>query len=125
MGDDAWERLMRFEDMLRERYDLYREMKFPFGNEYGWGFRYSHKKLLLLYVFFEKNGFCLTISINDKGAQQVEAILGDLLSETQALWKNRYPCGDSGGWIHYSALSDDVLPDIIRLIGIKVKPRKA
>jgi hypothetical protein len=39
MGDDAWQRLMRFEEMLRTRYDLKREMKFPFGNEYGWSFR--------------------------------------------------------------------------------------
>lgn len=124
MGDDAWQRLMRFEDMLRERYDLNREMKFPFGNEYGWGFRYSHKKSLLLYVFFEDGGFCCTISINDKGAQQVEAMLGDLLPEIQALWINRYPCGADGGWLHRSVASDDELPDIIRLLGIKVTPKK-
>jgi len=123
MGDDAWQRLMRFEEMLRERYDLNREMKFPFGNDYGWAFRYVHKKTLLLYVFFEENGFCCTISINDKGAQQVEAILSDLLPEIQTVWNNRYPCGDFGGWIHYSVEADNELPDLIRLIGIKVKPK--
>ena len=58
MGKEAWARLMRFEDMLRERYALTREMKFPFGNSYGWGFRYAHKKMLLLYVFFEEGGCC-------------------------------------------------------------------
>jgi hypothetical protein len=73
-------------------------------------------------VFFEKDGFCCTISINDKGAQQVEAILGDLLPKTQALWNNRYPCGERGGWIHQSVQADDELPDLIRLIGIKRKP---
>jgi hypothetical protein len=125
MGGDAWRRLSRFEDMLRARYELQRELKFPFGNEYGWGFRYCHNKTLLLYVFFEKGGFCCTISINDKGAPQAEAILGDLLPETQTLWKNRYPCGDYGGWIHYSVETDKELPDIIRLIDIKVKPKKA
>jgi hypothetical protein len=124
VGDDAWQRLMRFEEMLRARYDLKREMKFPFGNEYGWGFRYAHKKSLLLYVFFEKGGFCCTISINDKGAPQVEAILGNLQPATQALWKNRYPCGDVGGWIHASAGADNELPDLIRLVGVKVKPQR-
>jgi len=58
MGEEAWARLMRFEEMLREHYVLTREMKFPFGNSYGWGFRYAHKKMLLLYVFFEEGGCC-------------------------------------------------------------------
>jgi hypothetical protein len=49
---------------------------------------------------------------------------GDLLPETQVLWKNRYPCGDFGGWIHLSVETDDELADPIRLIGIKVKPKK-
>ena len=35
MGDDAWRRLMRFEEMLQDRYDLNREMKFPFGKKYS------------------------------------------------------------------------------------------
>ena len=35
MGIEAWKRLMRFEEMLRERYDVSREIRFPFGNEYG------------------------------------------------------------------------------------------
>ncbi|MDR0889926.1 MAG: DUF3788 domain-containing protein [Oscillospiraceae bacterium] len=119
IGENAWQRLIRFEDMLRTRYDLNRELKFPFGNAYGWGFRYAHKKTLLLYVFFEENGFCCTISINDKDAPAVEAMLGELLPETQALWENRYPCGDFGGWVHYSVESEDVLPDIIRLLNGK------
>jgi len=124
MGDDAWSRLMRFEDMLKANYDLSREIKFPFGNDYGWSFRYTHKKSLLLYVFFEENGFCCTISINDKGAQEVESILSDLQPEIQTLWNNRYPCGDFGGWIHHSVETDNELPDLIRLIGIRVKPKK-
>ncbi|MDR0912295.1 MAG: DUF3788 domain-containing protein [Methanobrevibacter sp.] len=124
LGDDAWQWLIHFEKMLQERYDLNREMKFPFGNEYGWSFRYAHKKSLLLYVFFEENGFCCTISINDKGASQVDTILDDLLPKTQDIWKNRYPCGDFGGWIHYSVELDDELSDIIQLVGIKVKPKK-
>lgn len=124
MGKEAWERLMCFEEMLRERYDLSREIKFPFGNEYGWSFRYAHKKSLLLYVFFEEGGFCCTISINDKGAQEVEAMFGDLLPEIQACWINRYACGADGGWIHHSVVSDDELPDLVRLAGVKVKPKK-
>lgn len=124
MGDDAWERLMRFEELLRERYDLNREIKFPFGNEYGWGFRYSHKKSLLLYIFFEEGGFCCTISINDAGAPEVEAMLDSLLPEIQAIWANRYACGMDGGWLKRSVERDDELPNLVRLVGVKVKPKK-
>ncbi len=124
MGVDAWQRLMRVEEMLWERYDLNRELKFPFGADCGWGFRYSHKKSLLLYVFFEEAGFCCTISINDKGASQVEAMLGELLPEIQVLWIHRYPCGTNGGWVHRSVANDDELPDILRLVGVKVKSKK-
>jgi hypothetical protein len=124
MGDESWERLKRFEKILAERYDLNREMKFPFGNDYGWGFRYTHKKSLLLYVFFEENGFCCTISINDKGAQAVKAMLSDLRPEIQAMWENRYACGVEGGWLNRSVESDDELPDLIRLVGVKVKGKK-
>jgi hypothetical protein len=75
----------------------------------------------LLYVFFEENGFCSTLSISDKGAPQVEAMQSELLPVTQALWKNRYPCGSLGGWIHYSVKADEELYDLIRLVGVKVK----
>ncbi len=123
MGDDAWQRLMRFEELLRERYDLSREMKFPFGNTYGWSFRYAHKKSLLLYVFFEEGGFCCTISINDKGARAVKTMLDSLRPEIQEIWKNRYACGVDGGWLNRSVASDDELPDLVRLVGVKVKPK--
>ncbi len=124
MGDDAWRRLTRFEEMLRERYELNREIKFPFGNSYGWGFRYTHKKSLLLYVFFEEGGFCCTISISDKGAREVETMLGTLRPEIQAAWKNRYACGIEGGWLNRSVANDGELPDLVRLVGVKVKPKK-
>lgn len=125
IGDDAWQRLARFEALLRERYDLTRELKFPFGPSYGWGFRYGHKKSLLLYVFFEEGGFCCTISINDHGAPKVESMLKDMRPEMQVLWANRYPCGKNGGWIHYSVNRDEELADLIRFVSAKVKGKKS
>lgn len=124
MGGKAWERLMQLEAMLRARYDLTRELRFPFGNSYGWGFRYTHKNTLLLYVFFEKDSFCCTISINDKGAPAVEAMLEELCPEIREAWENRYACGAEGGWVNYSVSSDAVLPDLIRLVEVKVKAKR-
>jgi len=128
MGEDSWRWLLQLEGMLLERYNLNREIKFPFGNNYGWGFRYTHNKLLLLYVFFEENGFCCTISISGKGAKEVEGMFDDFHPKLQTLWQNRYPCGTYGdyygGWIHYSVEDAGELPDIVRLVEVKVKPKK-
>jgi len=123
IGVDAWRQLMKLEEMLKERYNLNREIKFPFGNSYGWSFRYTHNKSLLFYVFFEEGGLSCTLSISDKGVPMVEAMLSELQPDIQSLWKNRYPCGDIGGWIHCSIENDNELPDIVRLLGAKVKQK--
>jgi len=124
LGRKGVSRLSLFEKMLRKNYDLSRELKFPFGTNYGWAYRYTHKKALLLHVFFEKNGFCCTVSINDCGAGVVAEIINSMLPKTQELWANRYPCGKEGGWIHYSVTKDEELQDIIQLAGCKIKPKK-
>ena len=41
---------------------------------------------------------------------------------TMDLWKNRYPCGECGGWVHFRILTDDELIDVIKLLAIKKKP---
>lgn len=124
MGEEAWARLMKFESMLKENYSLNREMRFPFGSNYGWGFRYTHKNSLLLHVFFEEGGFCCTISINDAGAPKVDSMFDSLHPELQTCWVDRYACGEKGGWLHRSVESDDELPDLVRLLSAKVKPVK-
>ena len=124
LGPENTGRLSLFEKYLKENYDLNRELKFPFGKSYGWAYRYTHKATLLIYVFFEKDGFCCTFSINDSGAGVAAEIINTMLPKTKELWQNRYPCGKEGGWIHYSVSNNEELKDIIRLIGIKVKSKK-
>lgn len=59
---------------------------------------------------------------------EVEAMFCELNPKLQTVWKNRYPCGYHGdyygGWIHCSVECDDELPDMIRLVGVKVKPKR-
>ena len=124
IGNNAWQQLMNFESMLHKCYNLNREIKFPFGNNYGWSFRYTHNKTLLLYVFFEEGGISCTLSISDKGAPKAEAMQGDLQPDIQQLWKNRYPCGDIGGWIHCSIEDGKELSDIVKLLSAKVNYKK-
>ena len=122
LGQESHERLIALEDRLKKCYQLSRELKFPFGNSYGWGYKYSHGSSHLCYVFFEKGAFTVTLQIGDKMVPAAESILPSLLRKTQDLWKNRYPCGECGGWIHYRVLSDEELADVISLIAIRKKP---
>jgi hypothetical protein len=50
-------------------------------------------------------------------------MIHELLPEIQTIWTNRYACGAEGGWLNRSVESDNELPDLVRLIGVKVKPK--
>jgi hypothetical protein len=115
-------RLIIFENLLKANYQLVRELKFPFGNNYGWGYKYSHKLTHLCYVFFEKNAFMVMLQIGDKQVSLLESQISLFLRKTQELWENRYRCGEHGGWIHYRVLTDEELADVVKLIEIRKKP---
>lgn len=125
VGAQSAERLKYLEEHLQANYHLVKELRFPFGNNYGWGYQYSHKSTHLCYAFFEADAFTVMLQIGDTQAPAVEDIRGALSSKAQALWTNRYPCGKHGGWIHYRVLHDDDLRDIYTLIEAKKKPLQA
>lgn len=122
IGAESVQKLNAFERFLNRHYTLTKNLKFPFGNNYGWGYKYSHKAKHLCYLFFESGAFTVTVQIGDKLLPSIEKILPSLLPKTNGLWENRYPCGERGGWIHYRVLSDAELSDIYELIKIKSKP---
>ena len=122
LGRQSHERLDIFENRLKAGYQLARELKFPFGNSYGWGYKYSHKRSHLCYAFFEKDAFTVTLQIGDKQVPLLESLLPSLLQKTRDLWDNRYPCGERGGWVHYRVLADDELTDVVELLAIRKKP---
>jgi len=122
IGEKSSERLASLEEKLNKNYQISRELKFPFGNSYGWGYKYSHKSAHLCYVFFEEGAFTVTLQIGDKEVPLAEKVISSMLERTQELWANRYPCGEHGGWVHYRVLSDDEIGDVIGLIAVRKKP---
>ena len=122
LGYDHYKLLVAMENRLNEAYQLSRELKFPFGNSYGWGYKYSHKSSHLCYAFFEKNAFTVMLQIGDKQVPILESQLPALLPKTKDLWNNRYPCGECGGWVHYRVLTNEDLTDVIKLLAIRKKP---
>ena len=124
MGSDAIARLEKLKALLGERYALSRELRFPFGKDYGWGYKFNHGKKHLLYAFFETGAFTCTFQINDASVDAVEASMNSFLPRTRETWDNRYPCGKRGGWLHYRVLKDEELGDVITLLAIRIKPPK-
>lgn len=123
IGNSSYELLQQLEKEFNSKYDIARELRFPYGNSYGWGFKYNHKTKHLCDVFFEKNAITVTIQISGNKIEKFNEHLKDFLPKTKKLWEERYPCGN-GGWVHYRALSDKELIDIVKLIEIKQKPVK-
>lgn len=122
LGTEAVKRMKQLESFLQSGYELSREMKFPFGSSYGWGYKYSHKAKMLCYLFFEKGAFTVTLSIGKPELPRLQKELPSLLPKTQELWQNRYPCGE-GGWVHYRVLNDEELSDVEKLVAIRKKPK--
>ena len=124
LGTESYHNLLELEKYLNAHYDLKKEIKFPFGNSYGWGYKYSHKSSHLCYAFFESGAFTITLQLGDPCIPAVEKVLPALSAKAKELWKNRYPCGKQGGWLHYRVISPDELSDIFSLIAAKKKAAK-
>lgn len=124
LGTESYNNLLQLENYLNEHYDLKKEMKFPFGNNYGWGYKYSHKSSHLCYAFFESGAFTITLQLGDSCVPAVNKVLPTLSAKAKELWENRYHCGKQGGWIHYRVISAGELNDIFKLISAKKKAAK-
>jgi hypothetical protein len=95
------------------------ELKFPFGKEYGWGYKISSKSKHLFYIFFEKNCFIITMQISKIKTEKEIKNYNELSEEGKNYWENRYPCGKNGGWIHYKVKNKKQLKDIGIFLSIK------
>lgn len=123
IGKKSNELLKEFENELNNRYDIIKTLRFPYGNFYGWSFKFSHKKQHLCDLFFEKDTITIMISIPSKVSEKVSKKVESLLSKTKKLWEERYPCG-TGGWRKYQILNREELVDVPSLLEIKKKPIK-
>ncbi len=122
LGEHSSRLLNYLELKLAANYKLVKELRFPFGNNYGWGYKYSNNATHLCYLFFEKEGFTVLLQINGKGKEVLEKNREALSSKTMELWERRYPCGE-GGWVNYRPFSEAETDDIIKLLEIKVRPK--
>ncbi len=97
--------------------DMKSEIRFPYGNKYGWGIKYSCKTRYICDVFTDKNAFTVLLLLTNAQAKKV---FNSLSLYGRLAWESKYPCGD-GGWVHYRVLFDEMLVDVKLLLTVKMK----
>jgi len=119
IGGKAFENIKLIKNGLSNIFEVKMELKFPFGNNYGWGYKVSNKSKHLFYLFFEKGSITVMIQINKIETEKEIEKYNNLSEEGKEYWKNKYPCGENGGWIHYRILNKKQLNDIGIFLSIK------
>ena len=119
IGKKSLEYIQMLKNSLDKYFDINMELKFPFGNNYGWGYKVSHKSKHLFYIFFEKNSISIMLQIKKIVTEKEMGKYYELSEEGKKYWEESYPCGKSGGWIHYRVLNKKHLKDIGIFLSVK------
>ena len=119
IGVKSVENIKIIRNVLEKVFELKMELKFPFGNGYGWGYKVSSKSKHLFYLFFEKDCINIMLQISKIMSGKEIELYNKLSEEGKKYWENRYPCGKNGGWIHYRINNKKQLKDIGLFLSIK------
>ena len=120
VGAGSWNNIGLIKEKLNKAFDLHVELKFPFGNNYGWGYKFSHKAKHLFYLFFENKSLTLFMQINEPESDRGRELLNSLSDEGRKCWETKYPCSN-GGWIRYRFFDSTGLYDVGKFISLRTK----
>ena len=119
IGNKSVENMETLMNCLNRIFEINVELKFPFGNNYGWGYKISNKTKHMFYLFLEKNSFTIMLQIKKIKTKKELEKYNELSEEGKNYWENRYPCGENGGWIHYRIKNKKQLKDIGIFLSIR------
>jgi hypothetical protein len=120
IGSDSCKNIQLIEDTLKESFDLHVALKFPFGNTYGWGYKFSHKTKHLFYLFFENKSLTIMTQIADPKNDREHELINGLSEEGRKCWESKYPC-NTGGWVTYRFSSRAELKDVGIFMSLRTK----
>jgi hypothetical protein len=120
IGEKAVENLNSIINAMKNVFEITMELKFPYGNKYGWGYRIGNAENKFLFnMFFEKGSITIMLRTEIKTEKEIEKY-HKLTEEGKQYWENKYPCGN-GGWIHYRVTNKKQLKDIGIFLSIKTR----
>ena len=104
---------------LTDELSAARQIRFPYGNKYGWSAKYSVKSKHICDVFAESGAFTALFQISDNAVDTIYDELGTCAKE---VWADKSPCA-TGGWIQFRILNEEQLLDLKKIIHAKVTVR--
>lgn len=112
---DVSEYFQKINDYICEKDDMISEIKFPYGNNYGWCISYHKKNKLFCNLFPGEKAFNIMIRLTNK---EFSLIYEDGTKYLQELIDNKYVCGEAG-WIHYEFTDKNQYNDLLLLLNTK------
>ena len=104
---------------LVETFQAARQIRFPYGKDYGWGTKYSAKSKHICDIFAENGAFTALFQVSSKA---MDTVYDELGPTAKTLWDNKYPCA-SGGWIDFRVLTPEELQDLEKILRAKITVR--
>ena len=104
---------------MEEKHNASKQIRFPYGKDYGWSVKYSIKSKHICDVFAEYGAFAALFQVSDKAMSVIYDELGGYAKD---VWADKSPCA-SGGWIEFRVLDEDQLGDLIKIIHAKATVR--
>ena len=123
IGEKSVGHIEIIEKSLKKILEINTELKFPFGNNYGWGYKVNHKSKHLFYIFFEKDSISIMLQIKKIVTEKEMEQYSKLSKEGIKYWEESYPCGKNGGWIHYRIMNKKQLKDIGIFLTVKINKK--
>ena len=105
---------------MENSYKATRQIRFPYGKDYGWSAKYSVKSKHICDIFAENGAFTALFQV---ATAAIESIYGELDDYAKAIWADASPCA-SGGWISFRVLDQTQLEMLEKIIHAKVTVRK-
>ena len=107
---------LELDEYIRETFSAQRQIRFPYGNKYGWSCKYSLKNKHICDVFAEDRAFAVFFQISNL---QLESVYGGLSAYAQNICDNKYPCNE-GGWLTHRVLEQAHMSDVKKLLSAKL-----
>ena len=116
---DSGKLWLELDKRMKDNYKSAKQIRFPYGKDYGWSVKYSAKSKHICDVFAENGAFAALFQVSDKA---VDTVYDELCDYAKDVWADKSPCA-SGGWIEFRVLNEEQLRDLEKIIHAKVTVR--
>jgi hypothetical protein len=114
----VWQDLIR---LIREKYPVQEDFKFMYGQNYGWGLKFSIKKQLLTCLYPAEECFFAQINLSPEAIEQ--ALRMSLGVNVQDAIEHAHPYPE-GRWLFVRVASEADASAVRQLLAMRVEERR-